>query len=153
MPETPPLGIHSFGFRDCSLLKWKYPLRGVNTVLPVIYNVVWIVLLDPFQFQWTQTEKFSRDWREPWEYYSPGKKRAEHTLHQGVLNVTHTNKRQIDQQVHVPVSLPFLIASTAIITFAVTILHLLSRRIWGSLQQQYMHKTGWFTEQSCSTEI
>lgn len=149
MPETPPLGIHSFGFSDHSLLKWKYPLRGVNTML-IIYNVVWTVLSDPFQFvSSSKGEKFSRDEESHENTTHLGRKKLKTYFTKGFC-MWHIQTRHIDWQGHVLVNLPFLTSSTAVTFFA----HYFTCFPKGfEVVYSKIHKAGWFIERSCPTEI
>lgn len=143
MPETPPLGIHSFGFRDCFLLKWKYPWEGWTQCYQLSYQILsnWLAQV--------KLRNFFKRLRKC-NYYSPGKKKAQNTLYQGVFYVTGTNKRHIDWQGHVPVNLPFLTSSTAVVTFA----HYFTWfPKWFEVVRNNTLKTGWFLrEQSCPTK-
>lgn len=77
--KTPPSGIHSFGFRNCSLLKWKYPSeRGEHKCYQLFTMFTmwcelsyWIVsnLLAQVKLR-----TVSRGWAEPGDHCSPGQK-------------------------------------------------------------------------------
>lgn len=92
-PQTPPLGIHSTGFKDCSLLKWKQP-RDRWTQLSVICSE-WRVLSNPFRCVGSRL----RTGRAV-GYYSPGVKKAENTLPRAifVVCVNGRNKKQADKR-------------------------------------------------------